>query len=239
MFFKIYGERNSGTNFLKRLIEKNFGNTYGNQDGNKLINNKYFFWKHGIPRNYTKNNKENKLVVKIFILRQLEPWLVSMFHNHYHLKKQKNFESFLIKKQELDNNMEHRYINNTFVNKDDRNKTIFQIRYFKYNKIKEYCKHNENIILVNLDYLQNDDNCRHFLNEINRKYKLNKKNFVLIEKHTKNEKQIKNIDYNTNYEDYQKIIDSYKNTEIENEINKLTYYINISDTKVASIYSKI
>ena len=40
MFFKIYGERNSGTNFLKKLIEKNFGNTYGNQDGNKLINNK-------------------------------------------------------------------------------------------------------------------------------------------------------------------------------------------------------
>ena len=51
MFFKVHGERNSGTNFLKRLLEKNFGNTFGNQDGNKLVNEKYFFWKHGIPKN--------------------------------------------------------------------------------------------------------------------------------------------------------------------------------------------
>ena len=97
-FFKIYGERNSGTNFLKRLIEKNFGNTYGNHDGNKVINKKYFFWKHDVPRNYTKNNKENKLVVKIFIVRNLNKWLVSMFHNPYHLKRHPDFDSFLLNK---------------------------------------------------------------------------------------------------------------------------------------------
>jgi len=239
MYWKIYGERNSGTNFLKKLIEKNFGNTYGNEHGNKLINNKYYFWKHSNPINNSKNNIENKLVVKIFILRKLEPWLVSMYHNPYQLKKKENFKSFLIDKQDLDTSIEHKYFNNTFVNKDDKNKSIFQIRYFKYNRIKEYCKHNENIILVNLDYLQNDDNCIHFLNEINKKYKLNKKNFVLIDKHTKNDKQIKNIDYKINYKDYQQIIDLYKNPAIENEINKLTYYINISDINVASIYSKV
>ena len=239
MFFKIHGERNSGTNFLIKLIRNNFGNTYGNQDGNKKINDKYYFWKHGIPRNYTKNNKENKLVVKIFIVRKLEPWLVSMFHNPYQLKKQNNFESFLTNKQELDHDIEHKYINNTFVNKDDKNKTIFDIRYYKYNKIKEYCEDNDNIILVNLDYLQNDENCIHFLSEINKKYNLKKTNFSLVKKHTKNSKNIKNIKYDTNYQDYQETIDLYKNQEIENKINNLNYYIKISDKSVSEIYSNI
>ena len=225
MFFKIYGERNSGTNFLKRLIQKNFGNTFGNQDGNLLINNKYYFWKHSVPRNYTKNNKENKSVAKIFIVRKLEPWLVSMFYKPYHLKKINNFESFLLNKQEIEDNSTHKYLNNSFINRDDRNRTIFEIRYHKFNKIKEYIQNNENIILVQLDYIQNDDNCIHFLQEINKKYNLNKKNFTLIKKHTKNSKHIKNIQYKTNYQDYQETIDIYKNEEIEDQINELTYYI--------------
>ena len=237
MFFKVHGERNSGTNFLKRLLEKNFGNTFGNQDGNKLVDEKYFFWKHGIPKNQTRNLKENKMVVKVFIFRKLEPWLVSMFHNPYHLKQMDEFETFLTKKQQLIFHT-HKYLNNCPVNFDDKDKTIFQIRYYKYKKIKEYCQKNENIILVNLDYLQDNDNCLHFLKEINDKYNLNKKNFSLIEKHTKNSKNIKNTDYDTNYENYTEIIDAHKNEEMEKEINDLTYFIKLNKPKIKEIYSK-
>jgi hypothetical protein len=156
----------------------------------------------------------------------------------YHLKKINDFKSFLLNKQEIHHNSTGKYINETIINKDDYNKTIFQIRYYKFKKIKEYCKNNENIILVNLDYLQNDENCIHFLKEINDKYKLNKTDFSLITKHTKNSKLIKNTEYSTNYQDYQDIIDSQKNIEIENEINNLTYFIKISDKSVSDIYSK-
>jgi hypothetical protein len=194
------------------------------------------FWKHQIPQNYIKNNKENKLVIKIFIIRNLETWLVSMFHNPYHLHKMKYFNCFLEKKQKI-NNKDDKYVNDIIINKDDQNKTIFDIRYYKLKKIKQYCQENENIILVNLDYLQNDENCIHFLKEINNKYNLNKTNFSLIEKHTKNSKDIKNKVYETKYEDFQETIDLYKNKEIENEINNLTFFIKISDESVKKIYS--
>lgn len=240
MFYcKIYGERNSGTNFLKSLMEKNFPkSTYGRWDGNKVINNKYYFWKHGPPRNYLKGNKENKLVTKIFIVRNLEKWLVSMFHNPYHVKRMNNFESFLLKKIEIENRDEV-YLNNKFINNDDINKTIFELRYYKYQKIKEYCDNNENIVLVNLDYIQNDENCIQFLKEINNRYKLNKTKFSTIEKHSKNSKNMKNVEYKTNYKDYQTTIDLYKNVEIENEINNLTYYIKMTEDSISTIYSKI
>ena len=237
MFFKIHGERNSGTNFLLKLLKKNFNNVYGNEHGDKMIKNKYYFWKHQIPKNYTFNGKENKLVVKIFIVRKLEPWLVSMFHNPYHLKKKKDFKSFLLDKQEIDTNHSPKYINNSLINKDDQNRTIFQIRYLKYKKIREYCEKNENIILVNLDYLQDDTRCMNFLKEINDKYKLNKTNFSLINKHTKTSQDVKNIEYSTDYKEYQELIDSNKNIEYENEINNLSFYMKIQDDAITALYS--
>jgi len=227
--FKIYGERNSGTNFLIKLIKKNFGNTYGDDEGNKKINNKYYFWKHGIPKNDTKNNKENKMVIKIFIFRKLEPWLVSMFHNPYHLTNLHNFDTFLnttITNKHIEKREENVFYNTIVpINYEDIGKTIFQVRYYKYLKIKEYCKTNDNIILVNLEYLQDNNNCIQFLKEINTKYNFNKKDFKLVEKHTKNKTTIKNKTYTTNYSDYQEEIDKHKNINIENEINKLTYFI--------------
>ena len=227
--FKIYGERNSGTNFLIKLIQKNFGNTYGDDEGNKKINNKYYFWKHGIPKNDTKNNKENKMVIKIFIFRKLEPWLVSMFHNPYHLTNLDNFDTFLnttITNKHIEKRDENFFYNsNRPINYEDIGKTIFQVRYYKFLKIREYCKANDNIILVNLEYLQNNNNCIQFLKEINNKYNFNKKDFKLVEKHTKNKTTIKNKTYDTNYSDYQEEINKHKNIEIENEINKLTYFI--------------
>jgi hypothetical protein len=236
--FKIYGERNSGTNFLIKLIKKNFSNTFGDDEGNKKINNKYYFWKHGIPKNDTKDNKENKMVIKIFIFRKLEPWLVSMFYNPYHLINLNKFDTFLTT-QITSKHIERReenvlYNSNKPINFEDVGKTIFQVRYYKYLKIKEYCENNENVILVNLEYLQNNDNCIEFLKELNNRYNFNKKEeeFKLVEKHTKNKSKIKNKTYETNYEDYQEIIDKHKNIEIENEINNLTYFMKHTKIKL-------
>ena len=52
MLFKINGERNSGTNFLAILLQKNFGKVYSQ----KIENNICYHWKHGIPDNSVKNN---------------------------------------------------------------------------------------------------------------------------------------------------------------------------------------
>jgi hypothetical protein len=236
MFFKIYGERNSGTNFLIKLIKKNFGNTYGDSEGQKRIDNKYYFWKHGIPKNDTKNNKENKVVVKLFIFRRLEPWLVSMFHNPYHLTGIDTFDTLLNVKftdEYIEKRDENVYLhNNKIINFEDRNKTIFDIRYYKIQKIKEYCQANENIVILNLEYLQKDENCLKFLKDLNDIYKLGKKTFSLVEKHTKDKSDVKNKVYDTNYHDYQETIDKYKNESIENEINNLTYYIKNTKPKI-------
>jgi len=50
MLFKIYGERNSGTNFLTLLLEKNLVNVFDHKEVLKK-NNKIavYFWKHGYP----------------------------------------------------------------------------------------------------------------------------------------------------------------------------------------------
>jgi len=224
--FKISGERNSGTQFMHQLIKTNFGNTF--EEGSIKFDSKDYIWKHGDPNN---NMQENKTFIKIFVVRKLESWLVSMFHNHYHLNNFNNFKKFLttpFKEDDVEKRKEFCIYGNIPVNFEDIDKTIFQVRYYKYLKIKEYCEQNENIILVSLEYLQNDDNCIHFLKEINHKYNFNKKedNFKLIEKHTKNgNMNLKNRTYKINHEDYQLEIDNNKNIEIENEINNLTYFI--------------
>jgi hypothetical protein len=241
MLFKIYGERNSGTNFLCQLIDKNFGNVYGNVEGCKLVkSNKFYFWKHDIPQNDIDCFSNN--TIKIFIFRKLEPWLVSMFNNPYQIRfKDHNFKTFLNVKLKIPYDNIYIYTNNKQINLLDEDKTIFEIRYYKYQKIKEYCETNNNIILVNLEYLQNNDNCIHFLKQINNKYNLQKTNFYTIDKYTKTNVMLikdnnniklvsldntnKNKKYTINHDDYQEEIDKNKNIEIENEINNLTYFI--------------
>lgn len=248
MLFKIYGERNSGTNFLCQLLDQNFGNVYGNGEGCLLMNkNKFFYyWKHDIPQKDI--DADSVHTIKIFIFRKLEPWLVSMFHNPYNIRFPKpEFQCFLESKLTLsydkiyNPDINYVYQNNKIINLEDEGKTIFDLRYHKYQKIKDFCHDRKNIVFVNLDYLQNNENCLTFLKEINKEYKLGKEYFTLVDKHTKKQQNLlvqnnkgfivvsdiyaKNKDYKINYEDYQEIIDQHKNTEIENEINNLTYFI--------------
>ena len=93
VLFKIYGERNSGTTFLTNLLEINkfLVNVHDvkNYKGYTIIT----CWKHGIPINLAKTKDD--CVVDIFIFRDLHSWLISMFHNQYHLEKIHDFKRFL------------------------------------------------------------------------------------------------------------------------------------------------
>ena len=217
VLFKINGERNSGTNFLTKILEINKFPVYEQE----VINNICKQWKHGLP------TKENKLlddkVIDIFIFRSLEEWLVSMYHNPYHLTSFDNFNNFLTSKQKSSETDLLDYTTNKILNADDDNKTIFEIRYYKFKKIMEYTQQNKNIILVNLTFLQNKKHLLYFLNELNN-YMNNSisTDYILEIPHTKINTNIQNRDYNIELEKYKDIINTYKNEEIETFINNLT-----------------
>ena len=134
VLFKINGERNSGTNFLEQILQKNKFPTYAH----KIIGKTVYHWKHGVPS--VDYKKLDKNVVDIFIFRNLEDWLVSFSKNPYHLKKHNNFNDFL-KLPQISNDIKLLdYRTNECLNKDDNGKTIFQIREYKFNKIMDYKK---------------------------------------------------------------------------------------------------
>ena len=219
VLFKINGERNSGTNFLEQILQKNKFPTYTQ----KIIGKTVYHWKHGVPS--VDYKKLDKNVVDIFIFRNLEDWLVSFSINPYHLKKHNNFNDFLKLPQISTDKKLLDYRTNECLNKDDNGKTIFQIREYKFNKIMDYKKNNRDVILVNLSFIQNEQNLSQFLDFLSDKYisELKVNNYICTIKHTKKNSYIKNRKYNININDYRDIIDSNLNKEIENFINNLTF----------------
>jgi hypothetical protein len=103
MIFKIYGERNSDTNFLTKLLKNNFGNDLVFEDYLDLNTSICNFWKHGFPDISLDNIDTN--LVNIYIFRNLRKWLVSMYHNPYCLDfkdKNRTFEYFITQKHFLE-----------------------------------------------------------------------------------------------------------------------------------------
>lgn len=221
--FKINGERNSGTNFLEKILKINNFSVYVHKVNIKKKTIQY--WKHGVPTDNQKNI--NNKVIDIFIFRELKSWLVSMFKNPYELENnfRCNFKLFLEKKQSSNNYWINE--NNEILNMDDNDKDIFEIRKHKFNEICKYRDNNKNIIFVNLTYLQNENNLLEFLNILNDNYvKNNKREYILKIPHTKTKSNdYKNNTYNINIDEYIDIINSKKNNEIEDFINNLTYII--------------
>lgn len=221
VLFKINGERNSGTNFLDNILSKNGFPVYSHKAEGNII----YHWKHGIPSNDYKNLNEK--VIDLFIFRNLDDWLISMYKNNYHLEKFELFKDFLTEKQipcEQINEPNLDYRTNDCVNKDD-NKTIFQIREHKFNKIMEYKNNNKDVILVNLSFIQDEKNLSEFLDFLCEKYipNLKNNNYILSLNHRKDGSNVKNRTYNINIDEYRDIIISNKNVEIENFINNLTF----------------
>lgn len=218
MLFKINGERNSGTNFLYEILRLNNLPSYQLNIVNKTV----FHWKHGIP---TKHNKElDNRVIDIFIFRELESWLQSFFISPYHLTPFHNFTDFLTKNQVSMENDLLDFRTGDVLNKDDNNKTIFEIREYKFKKIMEYKKDNKDVILVSLSFLQDEKNLLQFLTMLCEQYSVSKpKTFITRLNHTKSKLDEKNRNHNIDINSYKHIINSKKNKDIEDFINNLNY----------------
>ena len=121
-YVKIFGERNSGTTYLHELLENNMIDV-------KLYNSGYnggTGWKHGVPKMELFNNERE--VLFIFIVRDLESWLKSMFNNQYNLKKIEKIEDFLVNKLESGDSRDLHDMN---VNKEIEEQDIMSVRYSK------------------------------------------------------------------------------------------------------------
>lgn len=106
----------------------------------------------------------------IFIFKELEGWLVSMYNNPYEIDVTniQDFRQFLETKHI--SNKTWKDIDGKYVNEDDNEKTIFDIRYYKFQKINEYRNSNKDVIFISLSYLQDEDNTKLFLSEIYKRY---------------------------------------------------------------------
>jgi hypothetical protein len=187
-------------------------------------------WKHGYPTKSLKLLSYGR-VINFLIFRNLDDWLISMYNNPYYLKLDKNttsFRDFLTKKQELsgEDDVPVNCINKKVLNHTDEGKTIFEIRYQKLDKYLRFFEENDDVVIVNLSYLQDRKNCTHFINSINKKYGFNMTRiWNAIPTHTKTKEINKqNRVYNTKIDDtIRSIINQSQNEDIENRIKNLTF----------------
>jgi hypothetical protein len=203
---KIFGERNSGTNYLEQLLDKNiqevdiFSSYYKGGSG----------WKHGFPKKelFSDPNK----VLFIFIIRDFDSWIKSMFTNPYHYKKPNNIYEFLTNKLVIDENRKDHDVNVY----ENEKQNIIDLRYSKIESYLNFYINANNAIIINLNYLQ--DNYKNFIIFLNEKYKIKIiDNIQPIINHTKDEKNNNcNREYNL---DIPRNIN--KNIVIEEFVNNL------------------
>jgi hypothetical protein len=150
--FTIYGERHSGTKFLKRTIEKSFSIPVVWDFG----------WKHffGHYDNLIKNNGQNTLFFGI--VRNPYDWIMAMHKHAYHVPHfiSKDFDC-LVSSEWLSVNAQGKEKTDQFGNYEDRNyvngkkfNNIFELRKTKNN----YLYHNmpklcQNYCLINYETL--------------------------------------------------------------------------------------
>jgi len=131
--YTIYGERNSGTNYLYQLMNKNFDSTITWNYG----------WKHFFGHNDLSNTDDTLFIA---IVRNPYDWLNSTYKNPYHIEHMdRNIEKFCLdeiySKFFNDELMEDRNLYNKM-----RYKNIFELRHTKLqflindmpNKVKNY-----------------------------------------------------------------------------------------------------
>jgi len=161
-----------------------------------------------------------------------------MYKNSYFLEKSDSltFEDFLTRNQKSCFKYKHEIEAQYYIYSDkelfsqDTGKTIFEIRYSKIKSFLDFYNRHKDVILVSLEYLQNKENCRKFVEDLNIRYDLNIKNVISsIEQHTKRSKLVGVK--NRIYEDVKitgnirEIINKHRNVEIETFIDNLTYKI--------------
>ena len=196
---KIFGERNSGTNFLTSLLESNI------KDIN--IYSSYYKggtgWKHGYPR--IKLFKKQESTLFIIIIRDLNSWLKSMYFNPYSYEKPNNINEFLTKKLKINDSRKDHDVNIYKYEQLD----IINLRIAKIKSYLNFYQKVNNIIFINLEDIQN--NTEKFLLFLSETYKLKFEKYIPIINHTKN----KNLSKQNRY--YNLIIPDIKNKNIEIE----------------------
>ena len=188
-----------------------------------------FAWKHGCPQDYLK--LINDRVINIFIIRSLDEWLISMFHNPHTLaiSNDLSFEDFLsFENIPLGFAYKHRgfYLKNgKLQNVSDFRKDVFEIRYEKIKSYISFKSRHSDIVFVKLDYIRDKDNCFHFLDEMNKKYGLGMTTIIPeITYNLKTGEPGKKREYDTVIDEKtRKIIDRLKNDKVEGWIDELTF----------------
>lgn len=208
--FKIFGERNTGTNYIMQLIKKNIPDL------------EYMAkpWKHSCSL----NGKGDDDTLYIFTFRSLDAWLKSMYNSPYHINKKDNFLKFISTNLW---NPDEGSSKCKFIKEDYNN--IFELRYDKFIKSIETSKKVNNYILVNLTNLQKQGG-KKLIDIIYEKFRKDiNYNFIDITKHTKCKKNVNDINYSDNiiYDKilYNKIKEKYINKDIENFIDSMVIII--------------
>lgn len=209
---KIYGERNSGTNYLEQLLKKNIKNVDILLSGYKSGSG----WKHGFPNMKLFNNLDD--VLFIFIIRDFKSWLKSMYKQPYHYIPQNTFEEFINNKLNIKDNRIDHDVNINSLEKQN----IIDLRYLKINSYLDFFNKVNNAIFINLEDLQN--NTVKFLDFLNKNYLINvNKKIIKITEHTK-DKKLKVINRNWNIIVPDNIKNENKNIENQIENLKKKYY---------------
>tara|TARA_R110002051_G_scaffold280758_3_gene342424 strand:+ start:305 stop:982 length:678 start_codon:yes stop_codon:yes gene_type:complete len=218
---KIFGERNSGTIFLNQLLLKNLFN-FGllsckpEETGSG--------WKHGFPDMERFSEKDKEEILFIFIIRDLESWLMSMYNNPYHFEEPKTIEDFISNKLETSDSCP--------IGEEvsaGQGRCVMSLRYAK---IKSYLKsfgEAKNAIMVNLEDLQNDNS--KFLYFLKNNYDLNMRlPHKRVGYHTKNRYRSASTSggWNRKYKVVlpEKVVASKRDESLERLVNRLkkTYY---------------
>ena len=211
--FYIFGERNSGTNFVTKLVKQNLGLNPIFDQKHKLV------LKEDINPNY----------LTICMVRNLNDWGISMYKHPYHIWNRHTW----IRSEYIS---VYDFLNQKIKNNPDdpspydinlSNKhSLVEARYLKYQSYKNL----ENRILVSLAFLQSsDENKKIFIEAISSKYNLPKNDFDPIKiyqgghgpKHRKTgNKYVHDIHHTLDMS-----LLTHYNKEIEEEINNLTFEI--------------
>ena len=218
---KVFGERNSGTNFVRELIYKNHKQSHHKLE---IIRGAYYDklgWKHGYAPTIIDDE-----VLTVYIVRELNSWANSMLKKPYEIKinKSTNNKDYIYEflNMKLEANITNKEFSDHIFHDEIKNGiNLMQLRYGKYLSFKN----TPNIFVVNLKYLQESyDNQKEFLSfiEANTNIIFHDEFIKIKEAASSPKKVFKQTVYPQL--DFSKIKDY--NLEIENEINNITYGIN-------------
>ena len=209
---KIYGERNSGTRFVRELLQNNIDNVHVCDGSFKSGTG----WKHGLPNKYFLDKLDGK-VIYVIIIRNLNEWLNSMYNRPYNMKRRNSFDNFISNKVAKTGDE----FNDMLIYPWETSMNLIQLRYFKYNNLKKFFTENDYVIMVNLDWIQKDKG-RKFIEFFCSFYGFDRYNreVKFVNKHTKSKRNVRNETYGK----HQMSEDNYKKfvkQDIEDEIMKL------------------